>query len=285
MCITNGVKASLHEAIHGVSMGPRSMLRSACLAALLLASSFVAANAQMEVKHAVGALHGFLVIRSEGGVDIGSGEIFAFAEGDRVTIKTVYRFRDGSLDEETAIFTQRKTFQLVSDHHIQQGRFFPKPSDITVEGNGQVTLRSIDKDGKAKVETTKMDVSPALSNGVVGTILQNITPARPEFKLDMIVPAGKPRAIKLDVVPVGKQSVRIAGLRRDTTVFRLKTEIGGVAGVIAPIVGKQPPDIFISMIEGEVPVIVRILGPLAEGTAVVDIQLAGATFPRSPASH
>ncbi|SEG43111.1 hypothetical protein SAMN05421819_2898 [Bryocella elongata] len=261
------------------------MLRSAGFSALVIASSLTVASAQMEVKHTVGALHGFLVIRSEGGVDIGSGEVSEFAEGDRVTVKTVYRFRDGSLDEETAVFNQRKSFQFVSDHHIQSGRFFPKPSDITIDASGQVTMRSTDKDGKAKVETTKMDVAPGLSNGVMGTILQNIAPNAPEFKLDMIVPAGKPRAIKLDVAPAGKQSVRIAGLRHETSVFRLKTEIGGVAGVIAPMVGKQPPDIFISIIEGEVPVIVRILGPLGEGTAVVDIQLAGATFPRSPASH
>ena len=214
--------------------------RIPCLigAATLLAASL--ANSQIAVKHPIGALHGFLTIRSQTGTYLGYGELSQYAAGDLATAHLVYHFLDGSLDDETTTFTQGKNFQFVSDHHIQKGKFFPKPSDITIESNGQITTRSTDKDGKPKVDTTQMDLSPDLSNGMVGTILQNIPADAPEFKLGMIVYSGKPRAIKLGITPNGQQSFRIAGVSRKATVFRLKTEIGGVAGVVAPLVGKQP---------------------------------------------
>lgn len=264
-------------------MSYRRIPRAAGVAAFCCVALVATAVGQMAVRHGVGALHGFLVIRSEGGVYLGYGELSEYAAGDRVSVHMVYRFRDGSLDDETTVFTQGKTFQFVSDHHIQRGKFFPKPSDITVDANGQVTMQSMEKDGKAKVDTEKMDISPDFSNGMVGTILQNLPADAAEFKLDMIVPAGKARAIKLDISPDGEASFRIVGVARKAKVFRLKPELGGVAGVIAPLIGKQPGDIFISVLEGETPMIVRIDGPLAEGTASVSIELAGATFSRKAA--
>jgi hypothetical protein len=265
-------------------MAYRSILRFIGVASLMFVRSL--AGAQIAVKHPVGALHGFLTIRSQAGSILGYGELSEFATGDLVTSHLVYHFFDGSLDDETTTFTQGKTFQFVSDHHIQKGRFFPKPADITVEANGHVTTRSTDKDGKPTVESTQMDIPPDFANGMVGTVLQNIPADADEFKLGMIVSSGKPRAIKLDITAAGQQPFRIAGTSRKANVFRLKTEIGGVAGVIAPILGKQPHDILVSVLEGDTPVVVRILGPLGEDTAIVSIELAGATFPKdSTASH
>ena len=177
----------------------QGFLRAAGAALLCCFATLAQGQDQVAVKHGVGALHGFLVIRSEGGVYLGYGELSEYAVGDRVTVHLVYRFRNGSVDDETTEFTQGKTYQFVSDHHIQRGRFFPKPSDITVEAGGKVTLRSTDKDGKTKVDTEQMDIPADFSNGMVGTILQNVPADAAEFKLGMIVPAGKARAIKLDI--------------------------------------------------------------------------------------
>ena len=263
-------------------------LRHVCALAVAAFSVLAAPKhlaSQTPVKYPAGALHGFLTIHSESGANLGYCELSQTAAGDKVTVHMVYRFLDGSLDDETTVFTQNKSFQFVSDHHIQKGRFFPKPSDITVEADGQVTIRSTEKDGTPKVDTNHMDISPDFSNGMVGTILQNIPADAPEFKMGMIVPSGKGRAIKLDVTPDGQQSFRIAGATHKASLFRVKTEIGGVAGVIAPLVGKKPGDIVIWTLQGEPPVIVRIVGPLGEGTRSVSVELAGATFARNPAPH
>jgi hypothetical protein len=58
-------------------------------------------------------------------------------------------------------------------------------------------------------------------------------------------------------------------------------DLGGVAGVIAPVIGKQPKDTMVWVLEGEVPGFVRQVGQLYEGGPVVSIELSGTSFPRS----
>ena len=66
--------------------------------------------------------------------------------------------------------------------------------------------------------------------------------------------------------------------------YVLKVEIGGVAGVLAPIVGKQPPDSHVWIATGEVPVFVRAEQPLYAGGPVWRIELAGPTWPKPSGS-
>jgi hypothetical protein len=232
------------------------------------------------VKHTVGALHGFLTIRSSTGAILGHGELYEFAQGDRVTARLTMHFRDGSLDDETTIFTQRQTFALVSDHHVQRGPFFKNAVDALVEANGNVTIRSTGKDGKEKVETNHIDLPPDTCNGMVGVLLMNVSPnPAATFSLGMVVPSGKGRLIKLDIDPAGTHSFSASpGDRRTASVFRIKLNLGGVAGIVAPIVGKQPSDIMVWVLEGEVPVMVREVGQLSEGGPIVSIEIAGASF-------
>ena len=258
--------------------------RCTLAAALVLsaASATPATADPIPVRHTQGAVHGFLVVRSQAGAILGYGEFTQIADGDRVTAHLVYRFRDGSLDDETTVYTQGKTFQLVSDHHVQRGPFFAKPSDITVAANGDITTITPTKGGEPKTETQHIDLPPDVSNGMIGTLLANVDPAAPPFKLGMVVPsAGKGRLIHLAITPGEQASFTVAGSRRKATVFRMKIDLGGVAGVVAPIIGKQPSDIFLWVLEGDPPLFVREVGQLSEGGPIVSIEFAGTSFPRS----
>ena len=63
------------------------------------------------------------------------------ARGPRVTSRLVFRFKDGSLHDETAVFTQRQQFRLVNDHLVQKGPSFPQPIDMTIDAaKGQVAV-------------------------------------------------------------------------------------------------------------------------------------------------
>jgi hypothetical protein len=73
------------------------------------------------VRYREGLVHGFLVLRSLDGKTLADGELIQLARGKRVTCRLVFRFRDGSLHDETAIYTQQSEFRLVSDHLIQKG--------------------------------------------------------------------------------------------------------------------------------------------------------------------
>ena len=53
-----------------------------------------------------------------------------------------------------------------------------------------------------------------------------------------------------------------AGHAYKATQYVIKTEIGGVAGVIAPIIGKQPKDIQVWILGGTAPAFLKLEGQL-----------------------
>jgi hypothetical protein len=257
------------------------LFRAAVFSATMIPAVAVAQQPQpVPVRKVQGTSHAFLVLRAESGVVLGYGELLQLIHGDRVISRLTYRFRDGSIDEETTEFSQRTTFHLIRDHHVQHGPFFSKASDCLVEESGNVTIRTIDKDGKEKVETSHIDLPANVSNGFTGTMLLNASPNSGPFKLGLVAPIGKGRLIQLSVVVAGQETFSpVLGVHRKATVFQIHPELGVVAGVVAPVVGKQPKDVFVWILEGEVPGLVREIGPLEEGGQVLSIEPAGASYP------
>lgn len=96
-------------------------LRSNAAAVVITAAVFLPAMVRSEpvtVRHAEGLVHGFLSLRSPDGKIIASGDLIQNARGDRVTSRLVFHFRDGSTHDETAVFSQRGQFLLLSDHLV-----------------------------------------------------------------------------------------------------------------------------------------------------------------------
>jgi len=55
-------------------------------------------------------VHGFLSLRlPEGGV-LANGDLIQDSRDDRVTSRLLFHFKDGSLHDETAVFSQRTIF-------------------------------------------------------------------------------------------------------------------------------------------------------------------------------
>ena len=73
---------------------------------------------------------------------------------------------------------------------------------------------------------------------------------RHRSKLSMVVATPKPRLVKLAISSPGKDPFSLAGAAREALHFVIKVEIGGVAGLVAPLLGKQPPDAHIWITEG-----------------------------------
>jgi hypothetical protein len=53
----------------------------------------------------------------------------------------------------------------------------------------------------------------------------------------------------------------------------VKVKIGGIAGLVAPLVGKQPPDLHVWIKGGEVPAFVKFEGPIYNGGPVWRVEL------------
>jgi len=235
------------------------------------------------VRHVEGTLHGFLVLRGQDGKAVAAGELAQVAHGSTVTAHLIFHFRDGSLDDETTVFTERGTFRLVSDHHIQQGPSFPKPMDMTIDvPHGRVTSRSADKDGKVVVTTDTMRLPADLANGMVGMIAKNILPDTPETRVSMVVLTPKPRVVTLLFSPRADDSFSLLGQPHKALHFAINIELGGLAGMIAPLLGKAPPEIQLWVLGGNAPTFLRSQGPLSEDGPVWTMELASPEWPETP---
>src|SRR3979490_1958296 len=107
---------------------------------------------QVRVRHMEGLMHGFLALRTLDGKRLADGEMTQVAEGDRVTSRLIFRFKDGSVYDDTTIFSQRGAFRVLSDHLVQRGPSFKKPMETSIEASsGQITVRYKDSAGKDKI--------------------------------------------------------------------------------------------------------------------------------------
>ncbi len=240
--------------------------------ALLLVPTLLLA-APVPVHYREGSVHGYLALRTLDGKIIASGDLVQKMVGDRVISHLVYRFKDGSIDDEKAVFTQHNQFRLLSDQHIQKGPFFPKPMNVLIRTEtGEVTVRYWER-GQEKVETNHLDLPPDLANGIILDVIKNVPQKETETQLSYLAATPKLRLIKLTVMPAGSESFRSAGASRKANRLTVKADLGGIAGLIAPLIGKQPADGKVWIGTGEVPAFIRAEQPLYLGGPLVRTEL------------
>jgi hypothetical protein len=244
------------------------------LTIIFLLNAGVLSAEPVAVRYIAGMVHGFLVLRSQNGETLASGDLVQLSHKDQITTRLVFHFKDGSIDDETTVYSQRQVFRLLQYHHIQKGDSFSHPLDLSVDtSTGQVTVRTISKDGKEDVKTEHVDLPDDLANGMISTLLINLPRNVSQTKFSMLVAAPKPRVVKLAVSPDGSDPIWVQGSRLEAKRFLIKIEIGGVSGAVAPIVGKQPPDAHVWILGGEAPVFVRSLAQTQQDGPVWEMEL------------
>jgi len=220
-----------------------------------------------------------MVARSGTGQIIARVEFSQVVQGDEVTMRLTYRFVDGSIDDETTTYRQQGTFRLVRNHHIQKGPYFARPIDFAVEAaTGTATSRTADRNGKIHVESEHIDLSDDLANGFVGTVLLNVPRNTAPFRVGILAPVGGGRLIRILISPEGEQPFHKTGQTLKATVFRIHPELGGIVGFILRLLGIQPKDVMVWVLEGEQPAVVRIVGQLGGYGPVVSSELEGSSF-------
>jgi hypothetical protein len=257
------------------------MGRSTLLAAAFLPIALAAAAhaEQIPVKHIQLPRHEFMTARSGTGNVIARAEFTETVQGDEVTMRLTYHFPDGSIDDETTTYRQQGTFQLIRNHHIQQGPFFLKPVDFSTEAvTGTATTRTTDSGGKVHVASQHIDLPNDLANGFVGTLLLNVPPNTAPFRAGILAPVFGGRLIRILISPEGEQPFQKAGQTRKATVFRIHPELSGILGWLATLLGLQPKDVMVWILEGEQPAVVRVVGQLGGSGPVVSSELEGTTF-------
>ena len=256
---------------------PRSRFLIGAFLTIMLSTA--APAEQISVRHIQLPRRASMVARSDTGKILAQVEFTQDVQGDEVTMRLTYHFLDGSIDDETSTYRQQGTFQLVRDHHIQKGPFFTRPIDFTVEAaTGIATSSTADGNGKIHVESEHIDLPEDLANGFVGTLLLNVPPNTAPFRVGMLAPFGGGRLIRILISPEGEQPFQAAGQTLKATVFRIHPELGGILGLLAELVGLEPKDVMVWVLEGEQPEVVRVVGQLGGYGPVVSSELEGTSF-------
>ena len=233
------------------------------------------------VRHLQGYVHGFLVLKDTNDKVLASGDLVQLPSGNRVTATLSLHFADGSLYEETSTFTQSHTYQLLTYKQVMKGASFKTQETLSLDArSGAVNIQYTDKDGKEKAVNDKLSLPPDLANGLLSLLLTEASP-QTEMTLSMLVSTPKPRIVKLKISPAGQESFAAGGSSAKANHYIMKIDIGGVEGVAAKVVGKQPPPEDFWIAAGNAPVFLKSEGPLYEDGPIWRIELASPTWPKA----
>ncbi len=255
--------------------GVRSMLMAIVLAGIALLQPNLLAADQVPVRYKEGLMHGFLALHTLEGKKLADGEMTQVAEGNRITSHLTFRFDDGSFYEDKTVFTQEGSFRLLSHHLVQKGPSFKQPMEVSIDAlGGKVTVHYKDDHGEKKELGQKLDLPPDVANGLMFTLVKDIKPTTPQTTVSMLAATPKPRLVKLVISPMGEKTISSGNTRHRAMVYNVKVRIGGIFGLLARLMGKQPPDTHVWVLEGEAPAFVKSEGPLYQGGPIWRIELA-----------
>jgi hypothetical protein len=232
------------------------------------------------VRVAEGPVRGSLVLRNVEGKALANGDLIQTSSGGRVTSQVVFRFADGSVHDETAVLSQDGVFRLLSYHLVQRGPSFRWMLDMTMNTEtGHVAVRHKETAGEEDTDEATLKIPADVANGIVPILLKNLSPGAKSATASFVAATPEPRLVKLAISASGSEAVTVAGAARRATHYVIKAEIGGLAGFIAPLVGKQPPDTHVWILEGPTPAFVKSEGPLFYGGPIWRIELIESSRP------
>lgn len=238
-------------------------------------------SAEIPVRYPEGTTHGFLVLRDVSGKALAGGDLIQTVRQHSIVSRLVFHFRDGSLDDETTVFSQDRRFRLISDHHVQKGPAYPKPLDALIDVPGScVTIRSTDG-GKSQVKSERMQLPSDLANGMILYFLKNMPTENKQMTAHYVVFTPKPRLVKLTVSEQDKETFEIANVLHKARHFDMKIDLGGIAGVVAPLVGKAPADVNLWIEDGIAPGFIRMEGQLYDGGPIWSVEMSAVVWPKA----
>jgi hypothetical protein len=229
---------------------------------LIQCSSFAE---QIPVRHREGVTLGFLVLKDLSGKTLAYGELKQVVKEQGLVVDDLqFHFKDGSYFREITKFTQDREFRMVSDQVVQKGPSFKRESESFIDAaSGKVTFRTIDE-GKEKVTTEHVDIPQDAANGLFMTLTKNFDPSAALTTVSMVAASDKPRVVKINITPGPDKPFKVGLIEHRAQHWVLKTKIEGAAGVVAPLMGKQPPDIHIWTVKSEAPAFLEFEGPLSQ---------------------
>lgn len=258
-----------------------SLTKVATLGLLVLAMAMnPLAAAPVPVRFAEGVTHGFLLLRSLDGILLATGDLLQIARGGEVEKRMVFRFTDGSVFEESTVFTERGVYTLRSYRLVQRGPVFSEDIEISLErATGKYRVKTkAHEGGRENTLEGILDLPPDVYNGLILTVVKDLPKGASET-VHYVAFTPEPRIIQLEMTPANEQKVLVGKLEKTAVHYVLKPRLGIWLKLFATLLGRVPPDEHVWFISDEVPAFVRFEGPLYTTGPVWRIEL---TSPRWP---
>jgi hypothetical protein len=258
-----------------------SLLTMFCVVMNLLCQ---AASAEpVAVRFPQGMTHGFLLVRSVAGDVLGQGEVTQIVKaGDLVESHLVFDFKDGSVHDETVVFSQQRLLTLIRYQLIQRGPSFPEQIEVSMDrSTAGYKVRS--REGTEREEKTvsgEFALPKDAYNGMLVTVLLNLPKAASET-VRIVSFNPRPQVFKLELQFDGEQMARIGQSSRKALKYVFKPDIGTIRGFVGKLLGKLPEDFHYTcwILADEISSFVRFEGPMHLKGPIVHIELV------SPALH
>ncbi|HEY3128555.1 MAG TPA: hypothetical protein VGL91_03795 [Acidobacteriota bacterium] len=233
--------------------------------------------APISVRYVEGTIHGFLALRAPNGSVIASGDLLQVKKGGEMQSRMLFRFKDGSIYDETVTYTQERVFTMQNYRLVQHGPAFADDTEISMERSGRYRVKTkAHKDGKEKALDGRLDLPSDVYNGMVITVVKNLPKGRGET-VHLVVFEPTPRLIQLQMIPANEEKVKIGEGTKNTTHYLFKPQLGIWLKILAKLLGKLPPDSHAWITNDQVPAFLRADEPLSISGPICRIEL---TAPR-----
>ena len=210
------------------------------------------------VRYPESITHAFLTLRGANGDIIAYGELVqAPGESQRMDSRLTFRFKDGSLWDDRVTFTQQKVFRVMTYHHVERGPAFPEAQDVSFDRETGRYRAKVDD----KTDEGSIDLPEDLHNGLTLVLLKNLSRGTAAAG-HMLVFTPKPYMLDTDLRAEGEDKFLVGDLVRTATRYLVKLELKGLTGVVASLIGKDPPDQRYWITTGPAPGFVKLEGAL-----------------------
>jgi hypothetical protein len=239
-------------------------------------------GATIAVRYPEGTTHAYLSLLTSKGVHVAQGELLQTINGDRVDSRLVFRFKDGSIHDERAVFSQKQVFTLLNYELTQRGPSFPDSLVISLKrATGRYTVRTRSgTDGSEETLAGRLALPKDVYNGMLTLLLKNLAPGAKET-VHLVAFTPKPRIVPIRLVPVRTKTVKVGAVSKKATQYAIRPQLGEMTRFFGRMLGMLPADdhYYCWILNGEVPSFVQFEGPLFLTGPIWRIELLNAQLP------
>jgi hypothetical protein len=165
-------------------------------------------------------------------------------------------------------------FRLMSYHHIERGPSFRASTDVTFDRDSGRYRAKVDD----KTDEDKIELPEDLHNGITGTLLKNLAPGGSAAG-HMLAFTPQPHRLDTTLRAEGEDRFLVGDVARTATRYLVKMELRGLKGVVASIIGKDPPQVRYWISTGSAPGFVKFEGPMFLNGPRWRVELTGPRWP------